>query len=147
MGLDMYLEKEIYIGAEYEHRNITGKIEIFYGGKPIEVDFRKVKTITESVGYWRKANAIHAWFVKNVQGGVDECQRSYVPAEMLLELKKACESVLSDNSLAEKLLPPCDGFFFGGTKLDEGYFQDLRDTIEILNGIEVDADIYYQASW
>ena len=28
------------------------------------------------VAYWRKANAIHSWFVENCQDGVDECQYS-----------------------------------------------------------------------
>ena len=27
----------------------------------------------EEVGYWRKANAIHGWFVRNVQNGKDDC--------------------------------------------------------------------------
>lgn len=38
-------------------------------------------SIAEDVGYWRKANAIHAWFVKNVQGGVDNCQSHEVSKE------------------------------------------------------------------
>ncbi len=31
----------------------------------------EVTTIREEVLYWRKANAIHQWFVENVQGGED----------------------------------------------------------------------------
>ena len=29
--------------------------------------------IIEQVGYWRKANQIHNWFVENVQDGEDDC--------------------------------------------------------------------------
>jgi hypothetical protein len=47
-----------------------------------------------TVGYWRKANAIHAWFVRNVQGGKDDCRGSYVSREQLIQLKEACFQVL-----------------------------------------------------
>ena len=35
-------------------------------------------SILEDVGYWRKANAIHNYFVQRCQNGVDECQMSLV---------------------------------------------------------------------
>ena len=52
-------------------------------------------TIEISVMYWRKANAIHKWFVDNVQEGRDECQTSYVSREQLEELRDACKKVLN----------------------------------------------------
>lgn len=44
MGLDMYLKKHTYIGAQYEHRNVNGKIEITEGSenKPVKIDFKRV---------------------------------------------------------------------------------------------------------
>ena len=33
------------------------------------------KRIMEMVGYWRKQNAIHNWFVENVQDGIDDCDQ------------------------------------------------------------------------
>jgi hypothetical protein len=143
----MYLTKEIYIGAEFQHRKITGKIEIFEDGKPIRIDFGKVSSIEERVGYWRKANAIHNWFVLNVQDGVDDCQKAYVSFKKTQELLNTCEKVLADPSLAMELLPPAAGFFFGPTGIDEYYMQDLQDTVMILMGVEEDDDIYYQSSW
>jgi len=102
--------------------------------------------------YWRKANAIHHWFVENVQDGKDECQRSYVSVEQLQELLELVEEVLTDHSLAEEKLPCVGGFFFGGTDYDEYYFKDLQDTKQILNdaianSIANGGEFYYQASW
>ena len=47
MGLDMYLWREIYVGAEYTHRGVTGSIELNYQGTRLPVNFKKVSTITE----------------------------------------------------------------------------------------------------
>lgn len=50
------------------------------------------------------------------------------------------------------LLPPMQGFFFGSYYIDEGYRQDLLDTIEICENTlrEVDWEqekVYYHAWW
>lgn len=60
--------------------------------------------------------------------------------------------VIVDNSLASKLLPTADGFFFGGTNYDEYYIRDLEYTREIFGEIlkeevDGDGDYYYQSSW
>lgn len=51
--------------------------------------------IFQHCGYWRKANAIHAWFVENVQNGVDDCGMYIVRRDQLEELKEACERVIA----------------------------------------------------
>jgi hypothetical protein len=99
MGLDMYLTKRIYIGAEYEHRKVTGKISLKQNGKPIAVKLERVTYIEERVGYWRKANQIHNWFVKNVQGGVDNCSAYDVSEEQLMELLTICKEIKDKCSL------------------------------------------------
>lgn len=158
MGLDMYLEERRYIGAQYDHNKITGSIDLAEDGTPIDIDLRRVKEITLDAGYWRKANAIHKWFVDNVQDGVDECQSSYVSFEQLKELKDLCNLILTAEgkereSLIIKLLPPTEGFFFGNTSLDtpegmEWYLQDLTDTVAIIDKLEEGkASFYYQSSW
>lgn len=101
MGLDMYLTKKVYIGANYEHRKIEGAISITQDGKPIPINFRKVSYIEEEAGYWRKANQIHQWFVDNVQGGNDDCRDYYVSPEKLEELLTLCERVLSASVLVD----------------------------------------------
>jgi hypothetical protein len=150
MGLDMYLEKEIYIGAEYEHRQVEGTIFITLAGKKVDVDFKKVSKIVERVGYWRKANAIHAWFVENVQQGVDDCNRYYVHSGDLKRLWEVCHELLKTKSEeeAKQKLPPQEGFFFGGTSINEYYWQDLEETVKIIDSLDLDdGDYYYQSSW
>ena len=88
--------------------------------------------ITEEVGYWRKANAIHNWFVKNCQDGVDNCGEHSVSLEQLNELLNTCKKVKENPSNAQELLPPQSGFFFGSTNIGEGYFRDIDNTINIL---------------
>jgi len=166
MGLDMYLTKEIYIGANYEHRKVKGSINLTSGdnSKPIEIDVSKISEIIEAVGYWRKANAIHNWFVENVQNGVDECQRSWVSLDKLLELRKACEDTkkILDTTQPSKIdgdcktwtdlkenlpLLPTEGFFFGSTTIDSWFYQDLEDTIVIIDNLPSNGTYHYQASW
>ena len=68
MGLDMYLSKRTYVKnwdfmkPEELHEVLVTKNGVEVGIKP-----QRVSEIVEEVGYWRKANAIHDWFVKNVQ--------------------------------------------------------------------------------
>ena len=38
--------------------------------------------------------------------------------------------VLEDHSQAEELLPTVDGFFFGSTEYDEGYFDDVEQVLK-----------------
>lgn len=149
MGLDMYLTKEIYIGAKHNHRNVNLEIKGTDFSGPILVDNKKVRSIIEEVGYWRKANAIHNWFVQNIQDGKDECEKHYVPYEKLTELKKLCEQILEtkDHKLIEDKLPPTTGFFFGSTEIDEHYFSDLVDTIAIIDSLNPNGEYYYQSSW
>lgn len=52
-------------------------------------------SIFDTIGYWRKANHIHAWFVAKVQGGTDDCSYYFVTEEQFLELKETCEKVLA----------------------------------------------------
>ena len=42
MGLDMYLTKKTYIGADYEHRKVKCKIDITIEGKKVAIDPSKV---------------------------------------------------------------------------------------------------------
>jgi len=62
--------------------------------------------------------------------------------------------VLEINSLAEELLPPQSGFFFGSCELDDWYFEKLKNTKKglekILSGIPKDDCNWrsqYHSSW
>ncbi len=102
------------------------------------------------IGYWRKANAVHHWFVVKVAGGVDECKPVEVTREQLAELHSVCRGVIDHPNTALELLPPKEGSFFGITSCDEHYFDDLRDTVRQLgHALAHDPDVtfIYRASW
>ena len=93
MGLDMYLEKRQYVkNYDWEDSARHHEIVVKKGGKVQESPFPLTNLIYE-VGYWRKANAIHKWFVDNCAGGEDNCQDVYVPHEKLQELLNLCKTV------------------------------------------------------
>jgi hypothetical protein len=130
MGLDMYLSSSKKIDG-YE-------VEDYYRANEFN-----------DVGYWRKANQIHNWFVGNVQDGIDECQLTIVSKEALEELLSRVNKVLEKHSRARTLLPSVGGFFFGGTAYDEYYFENLENTKEIISKVLNETDfekeiIFYQ---
>jgi hypothetical protein len=53
------------------------------------------KMVQEHVGYWRKENHIHNWFVQNVQDCMDDCRAYIVSCEQLKALRDVCQEVLS----------------------------------------------------
>ena len=151
MGLDMYLSKKTYV-KQWDHQSPEEKYEVKVtkGGEPVEaIKASRVKYIEEEIGYWRKANQIHRWFVENVQEGKDDCGEYYVGDTQLQELMDVCKKVTADNSLAESLLPSASGFFFGATNYDEWYFEDVKNTISILEDAlqSKGGEIYYSSSW
>ena len=150
MGLDMYLNASRYL-SDYNEADKQKKEQLFKLFPELKAyTAQATKEVTVEVGYWRKANAIHNWFVQNVQNGEDNCAKYNVHPDHLMKLKSLCEQVLADHNLAGELLPPTGGFFFGSTEIDEGYFQDLSDTIQIIDRVLALPDgwwIEYQSSW
>ncbi len=151
MGLDMYLSAKVELG-KYCSKDLKGKDEeirkilpeMFKSGNLDSLD------IKFEVGYWRKANHIHQWFVEKCQEGKDECQNSWVSRERLRELLELCKKVLKNKKLAKKELPAPVGFFFGGTDYDEYYFGDLKETIKIIEKCLKLPDYWdfeYHSSW
>lgn len=129
MGLDMYLVAKTR--PTIKSFNIDKKFDIY---NPSYLAF--------DIGYWRKANAIHRYF-DSLVGGIENCQDYDIPTESLKKLKEICEKILSASGekqkvLAEELLPTQEGFFFGGTDLNDKdifdcYLEDLKETIRIIN--------------
>ena len=129
----MYLTRKRYIGANYEHNKVKGTIEIKKGNKKIPVDFTKVSYIDEAVGYWRKANQIHKWFVDNVQEGVDDCKEYYVSVEKLKELLDICKEVKAKAKLKK-------GKIENGKHIENGqWITDYIDGKYIENDAEIEA--------
>jgi hypothetical protein len=104
MGLDMYLKRSYSKFRKNDGTFSTNwddcKLDMF--GRPNRVTF------TETVGYWRKENHIHKWFVDNVQGGVDDCKEYYVSIKQLRELRNTCFDILSKLHGTEIRVPKKD---------------------------------------
>lgn len=149
MGLDMYLWKETYVGDlgtvfEMTARGATNTLHI---------DPTQVFAVRERFGYWRKANAIHKYFVDYVQDGNDDCGTYEVSREQLEELYSLVKDTLAHPEQADGLLPTEAGFFFGGTEYGEYYFEQLQYTKELLEKaldlMDKDARVsfVYTSSW
>jgi|LauGreStaDraftv2_3_1035109.scaffolds.fasta_scaffold30672_2 hypothetical protein len=151
MGLDMYLTAKRYLSKynpeDAKLRELVSAIDFGFSGEVEQISFEAM--------YWRKANAIHRWFVNEIQDGVDNCAEYNVGEESLAKLRDICKQVLADPSQADVLLPPQSGFFFGCTEVDEWYLEQLKYTVERLTEIlelpEVkdgrNINFYYSSSW
>ncbi|NBP15803.1 hypothetical protein EBU95_15675 [bacterium] len=144
MGLDMFLKARRYLRYDDERRkSLREEFKVPDAWEATEVSFE--------VGYWRKANAIHKWFVDNIQSGDDNCGEYHVNKVDLKMLRELCLEVKAEPDKAEKLLPSQSGFFFGSTQYDEGYFHDIEHTIAIIDSVlnceNIDFDYLYSSSW
>ena len=154
MGLDMYLYASKYTSPaewrpEDERKKFNDLLKAIDGEKFVDTDLPSI-VVDLKVGYWRKANQIHHWFVDNVQNGEDNCAEYYVDRAKLIELRDLCKLALKDKGKAEELLPTQSGFFFGSTEIDEWYFQDVNLTGEIIIKCLEMPDTWtfkYQSSW
>ena len=110
MGLDMYLYAEKNISS-YDYETINGEItrrdNLMYDRVIESAGLTNLPSaeygsasVTKCVGYWRKANAIHGWIVRNLANGVDECQRIYMSREDIVSLRDSCVNELSNRSNA-----------------------------------------------
>ena len=124
MGLDMYLNARRYVSPYSDTELHTQLMEVT---KDI-CSIMSCRGVEFEAIYWRKANAIHQWFVTNVQNGIDDCGQYPVSVEQLTELKTTIETILADKEQAATLLPPQSGFFFGSTDIGPYYFEDLQYT-------------------
>ncbi len=191
MGLDMYLFKikkgdERFIKDNKQQNNsdywffhflLTSDYEAATTDErmPFKVELpqkRGDKKGYELVGYLRKVNSIHNWFVNNVQGGIDDNLWHKVSKQNFLDLLETCNTVLNscklppsavlttDNyyrqaitnqAIAKKLLPTKDGNFFGSLEYDGMYLRDLQVTVkiieDILNTVDFDKYTVFYNSW
>ena len=122
-GLDMKDVNLDLVGdyiTEYIHRYSTWDTEKKYG----------YKTIFEQIGYWRKANHIHKWFVDNVQNGVDECDTYEVTKEQLEDLLNVCRKVLDGSKLIK-------GKVVNGQKYENGKMVNIYQDGEYIEDSSV----------
>jgi hypothetical protein len=159
MGLDMYLRfRKSVSGYDFAGSDRTAYDALLSaaGLTGLATEASPHASIEVTVMYWRKANAIHGWFVNELAGGEDECQEIGVTRENLISLRALCEEVALQPSVAGEVLPPTEGFFFGSDVVDEYYLESMKDTArEITDLLEKlpeegegwDWSLTYQASW
>lgn len=154
MGLDMYLYREICVGAEYDFNDVKGEVDITINGVPLNINLQKIFSIKEQVGYWRKAHQIHNWFVENVQDGNDNCAYYRVSPEELSELLEIVNKVLSNRGTPQEAYVVNEHLPDGYDYDDEWYWLQMENTQKILNEILSDSktfdgwvDYYYESSW
>lgn len=153
MGLDMYLYAEKYVSGynfSKDKHEYLKLLQTFGLTLPDIPGDSPSATVRFTVAYWRKANAIHGWFVEHVQGGSDECQTAGVSREQLQKLVDLCREAIAHQDSTK--LPTLGGFFFGDTDIGEWYWADLQSTVDQVDAVLSnpkfqDWDFYYHSSW
>lgn len=174
MGLDMFLwkmkkqkgktfDEVMEIKRKLDNEEIKGvekeNLKMYMFHTKLENINYEYDSLFKEVYYWRKANAIHQWFVDNIQNGNDDCEDYRVTQKDLQILIDTLRDVYNslcnkemitkkvqdgsieyeikvfkeeDLEIAKQLLPTQEGFFFGGTEYDEYYFEQIKDTLNDL---------------
>ena len=122
MGLDMFLKK---INRNY-FVSLNGKF-----------DSNDIYENSVEVGYWRRADEIHRWFIDAVQGGKDNCEYYEVNKEKLETLLNLCKKAKASTKDVE---------------YNERYLSNIEKTIKILEEVLAKTDfeqevILYCGCW
>lgn len=141
MGLDMYLEKCNRKAWSYKDIDIDdakeNKPTLYQEIKPflkVRGKYVQWESIYEEVGYWRKANAIHKWFVDNVQNGYDDCEYYEVTKEQAEELLDICKKVKAETQLE-------NGWVQNGSRLSNGIWCPIFEEGKTIVNSDVAANL------
>jgi hypothetical protein len=159
MGLDQYLYLRKHISQSETDERWQSVVGLALDGLTLISDLGV--SISYPIGYWNKANAIHGWFVENVQGGRDDCGTYFFGIDALISLRDACQQVLaapdrqSMEEIGQEVLPPLRGYYFGDYEIDEFYVEYLTKTIHIIDEAVTamgddcgwSIDFAYSSSW
>ena len=148
MGLTMYLTRKYLISKRYGEE-IKGSVEVYINGELTSIALNRLGHISEEVVCWRKANAIHGWFIDNVQDKQDDHKVHQVDSCKLRQLLELCKKVLSKAHIKttdgrrkignvkeiSRLLPTIYGSYYGDTDYADAYIADLEYTIRELSAV------------
>lgn len=85
-------------------------------------------SIGSEVAYWRKANAVHKWFVDTVQNGEDDCRyHNEVTRGVLLDLQEKCKTILENAVMTEGKI--VNGYTYNGEMKRVPIYEDGRYVI------------------
>lgn len=159
MGLDMYLYKAKKTNHSIEELVIIDKTcNVFEDLEKIKETFPVYESeyaegyfsIFKQVAYWRKFNALHNWFVTNVQIGIDDCNMYEVTKDHVEDLLDTLMNTKQDQDPSH--FEPVVGFFFGSTEIDEYYWEQVENTSDkmyrLLNDFDWENErLFYCSSW
>lgn len=152
MGLDQY----IYLGDEYEDFDEDYYEEI---GTPVydpdkgELLYYNETDFVHEIAYFRKSNWLHGYLDRlceeRANRPIGNCHYFVFSQRDLNNLLNTCREVVKSKStkIAKELLPPCKGCFFGSYEIDEYYFDDIQDFIDIMQKFEEDNNVYLYYAW
>ena len=106
MGLDMFLtaRRNFADFGSDENKKKNERIRSFF---PNPTRSRTV-TLEDEIGYWRKANMIHKWFVDEIQNGKDNCQKYWVDRRKLEnDLLERCLRILRKSRMVPGNVQNC----------------------------------------
>lgn len=156
MGLDMFLRKTKRTNHSLSELNTLDRYDLTPDNEDIkeflplyESEFGYV-SIFKEVAYWRKFNALHNWFVTNVQIGIDDCGMYEVTRDHIIDLVDTLFLVIEEKDPTDFM--PVVGFFFGSTELDEYYWEQVENTRDkmyrLLNDFDWENErLFYCSSW
>lgn len=147
MGLDMYLNRinkdmwnfrDIYVEGFKTDKPDLYEVLKKYGyehiyGKKTDYPFSSWY-MYEQVAYWRKANAVHSWFVENVQDGKDDCNDYEVTKKQLQSLCDICEKIITTAVMIPHKIT-------NGYQLIEGKWEPIMEDGKIVLNSDVIAEM------
>ena len=140
MGLDMYLTRKHYV-QNWDHMKPSERHTVTVDGpRAKSIKPERISYIEEQVGYWRKANQIHKWFVDHCQDGVDDCRDAYVSEDQLKELRDLCRNVLDVAKVEQGKV--ANGYQF----TPEGGKQPILEDGQVIVNAELVAELLPAAS-
>jgi hypothetical protein len=139
----MYINRKVR-GYRKDDGTVSTSMEDY---KSDEFGIGNCQTIETEVAYWRKANAIHQWFVDNVQDGEDNCQESDIDIDTLKRLRNTCLEVFKRMKgqvlrVPKKDLVQFSGLYEGKVALKQRITidPDHLDRLEKVTGYHVVSD-------
>lgn len=104
--------------------------------------------------YFRKANHIHAWFIKNLQHGIDDCHGYKITPDVIDKLLNDLKKSIQNSELAHQYFPITAGFFFGQFEYTDPFYINCLKKLYISfkeltksSWYNKEYNIYYKASW
>ena len=148
MGLDQYIHITKEELTEDYYTELGEKTHNEYG-----VPYYDESTVLDNILILRKENWLHGYLDRLCQSktGHEIGNTDYFvfTQEDLKDLLNTCREVIESRSvaIAEELLPPTRGCFFGSYTINADYFESIEDFIKDMGEYEEDDNQYVYWAW